>query len=58
MEETNYWKLAEHLDQLPGGFISSDSEADLRLLERFFTADEAELATHLPLDREKAQVII
>ena len=57
MEKANFKKLAAHLDQLPGGFISSDSEADLRLLERLFTSEEAELATHLTLEREGSQVI-
>ena len=57
MQETSYEKLAAHLDQLPGGFAPSDTGADLRLLQRLFTAEEANLATHLTLDRENAHVI-
>ena len=57
MEDTVYKKLAEHLDRLPGGFSSSDSGADLRLLQRLFSTKEAGLAVYLTLDREKAQVI-
>jgi electron transport complex protein RnfB len=57
MNETIYRKLAEHLDQLPGGFAPSETGADLRLLERLFTPEEAELATHLTLDREEAAII-
>jgi Na+-translocating ferredoxin:NAD+ oxidoreductase subunit B len=57
MNEKNYRKLAEHLDQLPGGFAPSDTGAELRLLQRLFTPEEAELATHLTLDREEALVI-
>ena len=57
MRETSYRKLAEHLDQLPGGFAPSDTGAELRLLQRLFSTEEAELATKLTLDREKAQVI-
>lgn len=57
MKETSYRKLAEHLDQLPGGFAPSDTGAELRLLQRLFSTEEAELTTHLTLDREKAQVI-
>jgi len=57
MKETSYRKLAEHLDQLPGGFAPSDTGAELRLLQRLFTTEEAELAPHLTLDREEAQVI-
>ena len=57
MKEHIYQKLAEHLDRLPDGFISSDADADLRLLERLFTPEEAHLAVNLTLDRENAQVI-
>ena len=57
MNEGIYRKLAEHLDQLPGGFAASDTGADLRLLQRLFTLQEAELATYLTLDREGAQVV-
>ena len=55
--ETIYQKLAEHLDRLPGGFAPSDTGADLRLLQRLFMPEEAELATCLTLDLEEAQAI-
>jgi electron transport complex protein RnfB len=57
MEDKSYRTLAEHLDRLPGGFAPSDTGADLRLLKRLFTPEEAELAVHLTLDREEARVI-
>ena len=57
MDKDIYRALAEHLDSLPGGFAPSDTGADLRLLRRLFTPEEAELATHLTLDREEAKVI-
>jgi len=57
MKEKIYRRLAEHLDRLPDGFPPSETGADLRLLERLFTLEEAELAVHLTLDRETAQVI-
>ncbi len=57
MEEEGYRRLAEHLDRLPGGFPPSETGAELRLLKRLFTPQEAELAVHLTLDREEAQVI-
>ena len=57
MEEAIYKKLAEYLDGLPNGFSSSDTTADLRLLQRLFSSEEADLAVHLTLDREEAQVI-
>jgi NAD-dependent dihydropyrimidine dehydrogenase PreA subunit len=55
--EDIYQKLAEHLDRLPGGFSTSDTGADLRLLHRLFTPDEAELATYLTLKPEPPKVI-
>jgi electron transport complex protein RnfB len=57
MEEKTFKKLAEHLDQLPGGFSPSSTGADIRLLKRLFTPEEAELALHLTLDLEQAHVI-
>jgi NAD-dependent dihydropyrimidine dehydrogenase PreA subunit len=57
MKEESYRRLAEHLDRLPGGFPPSDTGAELVLLSRLFTPQEAELAVHLTLDREEAQVV-
>lgn len=57
MAKSCYQKLAEYLDQLPGGFAPSETGADLRLLQRLFTPEEAELATYLTLDRDSAQNI-
>jgi NAD-dependent dihydropyrimidine dehydrogenase PreA subunit len=57
MTEICYQKLAEHLDQLPGGFGPSETGAEYRLLQRLFTPLQAELATHLTLEREEVHVI-
>jgi NAD-dependent dihydropyrimidine dehydrogenase PreA subunit len=57
MSEKTYQKLAEHLDRLPGGFGTSDSGADLRLLRRLFMPKEAELATYLTLTAEPVEAI-
>ncbi|MGB6420831.1 MAG: 4Fe-4S binding protein [Anaerolineales bacterium] len=57
MKTDCYRKLAEHLDQLPGGFAPSETGAEIRLLQRLFTPEQAELATHLTLEREDAQVV-
>ncbi len=57
MHESVYQKLADHLDKLPGGFAPSHTGAELRLLRRLFTPEEAELAVHLTLDREEARSI-
>jgi len=57
MEDDRYRRLAQHLDRLPGGFGPSETGAELPVLRRLFTPEEAELATYLTLDREEARVI-
>lgn len=57
MEQDSYRKLAEFLDTLPDGFGSSETGADLTLLQRLFTPAEAELARHLTLEAEPVPVI-
>ena len=51
-----YRRLQEHLDKQAVGFPATRSGADIRLLHRFFTSEEADLALHLsykpmPLDQ-------
>jgi len=57
MKKDIYQKLARHLDNLPGGFPSTESGVELRILKRLFTPDEAELALHLTLIPEEPRVI-
>src|SRR3972149_6553688 len=52
-----YEKLAEHLDNLPGGFPRTESGAELRILRRLFTPEDAEFAMHLTLIPEEPRVI-
>jgi electron transport complex protein RnfB len=52
-----YHRLAEHLDRLPDGFAPSETGAEIRLLKRLFTPEEAKLAVMLTLNREKARTI-
>jgi len=52
MEKNSYKKLAERLDALPNGFPSTQDGAELRLLARLFTPEEADLASQLRLTRE------
>ena len=42
MDKTSFKKLAQHLDKLPDGFSTNDSDVDLRLLQRLFTEEEAD----------------
>jgi electron transport complex protein RnfB len=55
--ESIYCRLADHLEGLPGGFSPSDTGEHIHLLRHLFTPEEAELATHLTLDREGAREI-
>ncbi len=57
MPEEIYERLARHLDDLPGGFPSTESGVELRILKRLFTEDEAELAMHLTVLAEPAGTI-
>ncbi len=57
MTEKIYTKLARHLDDLPGGFPPTDSGVELRILQRLFTEEEAELAIRLTLIPEEAHVV-
>ena len=52
-----YRKLAQHLDDLPAGFPSTESGVEFRILKRLFTQEEAELALHLTLFPDEAEVI-
>ena len=44
-----YKKLAEHLDNLPTSYPSTDSGVELRILKRLFTPEEAEIAITLTM---------
>ncbi|NPV10064.1 MAG: 4Fe-4S binding protein [Anaerolineae bacterium] len=52
-----YERLAQHLDNLPGGFPSTESGVEQRILRRLFTPEEAELALSLTLIGEEPRVI-
>ncbi|MEA3439641.1 MAG: 4Fe-4S binding protein [Chloroflexota bacterium] len=47
-----YQELAQRLDQLPNGFPATEDGAELRLLEKLYTPDEAALAAQLKLKLE------
>jgi NAD-dependent dihydropyrimidine dehydrogenase PreA subunit len=52
-----YRGLADHLDDLPGGFPSTDSGVELRILRRLFSPEEALWAVHLTLIPETAEIV-
>lgn len=57
MSEDVYRKLAQVLDAIPNGFPATESGAELRLLAKIFTPEEAELASVLRMTREPSDVI-
>jgi electron transport complex protein RnfB len=52
MQKNGYRLLAERLDALPNGFPPTDDGAELRLLAKLFTEEEAALAAQLRLALE------
>ncbi|MGC9333580.1 MAG: ATP-binding protein [Anaerolineae bacterium] len=52
-----YQRLAARLDALPNGFPSTESGAELRLLAKIFSPEEAALASVMNLSREPAEDI-
>jgi H+/Na+-translocating ferredoxin:NAD+ oxidoreductase subunit B len=52
-----YEKLANHLDHLPGGYPSTPSGVELKILKKLFTLEEASLAVHLTLLDETSKVV-
>jgi len=57
MKNDVYSRLAAHLDDLPGGYPSTESGVELRILRRLFTPEEAEMALHLSVLPEEVKVI-
>ncbi|RPI53056.1 MAG: 4Fe-4S ferredoxin [Chloroflexi bacterium] len=57
MSEEAYRRLSRQLDAIPNGFPPAESGADLRLLKKLFTPEEAALAAHMTSHREPAASI-
>ncbi|MFZ5820521.1 MAG: ATP-binding protein [Chloroflexota bacterium] len=57
MVEQVYKRLAERLDALPNGFPPAPDGAELRLLAKLFTPEEAALASQLRLTREAPEQV-
>jgi len=57
-DDTIYRSLQRHLDKQAIGFPSVKSGADIRLLKRLFTPDEAKLALHLTYEPAPIQQVI
>lgn len=57
MTEEIYRQLAQRLDSLPNGYPSTKDGAELRILEKLFAPEEAELASNLRLTLETPKEI-
>jgi electron transport complex protein RnfB len=57
MNKDPYKRLAERLDALPNGYPPTEDGAELRLLAKLFTPDEAELASQLRLTKETPEEV-
>ncbi len=57
MSDDVYKRLSEFLDKMPGGFPSTESGVEIKILKRFFTPEEAELELHLTPMPESASAI-
>ncbi|MEA3409563.1 MAG: 4Fe-4S ferredoxin, partial [Candidatus Eisenbacteria bacterium] len=57
MSHEIYEELARRLDEIPNGFASTETGAELDLLARLFTPEEAELATVMRLNPETPERI-
>ena len=55
--QDSYKHLAERLDSLPNGYPPTEDGAELRLLAKIFTPEEAELAAQLRVPLETAEQI-
>lgn len=57
MDTDSYRLLADRLDAIPNGYPPTENGAELRVLAKLFTPEEAELASHLRLTLETADEI-
>lgn len=57
MTHNIYERLADHLDNLPGGFPRTESGVEIRILKRLFTEEEASLALSLLMMPEPVERI-
>jgi ferredoxin len=55
--ESLYRRLQQHLDRMPVGFPATQSGVEIRILQRLFTPDEAEIALELSAIPEPAATV-
>lgn len=57
MHKDIYEKLADYLDRLPAGFPRTQGGAEMRILRKLFSPEDASLALHISLIAEEPRVI-
>ena len=57
MSEDVYTRLREFMDTLPGGYPATPSGVEIKMLEKLFTPEQAELTMKLGQDPEEVQSI-
>lgn len=57
MSDEIYIKLRDHIDSMPAGYPRTESGAEIKILKKFFTPEEAGLALHVTAKPEKAEAI-
>jgi ferredoxin len=57
ISESLYRRLQQHLDRMPVGFPATQSGVEIRILQRLFTPEEAEIALELSAIPETAATI-
>ena len=57
MSEETYKRLRKFMDELPGGFPSTESGVEIKILKKLFTPEEAEITMKLKEEPEEVSVI-
>ena len=57
MSEETYLRLREFLDNMPGGYPSTPSGVEIRILKKLFAPEEADLCLKLKKDPEAVSAI-
>ncbi len=57
MDDAIYKKLREHIDSLPAGFPETESGAELKMLKKFYTPEQAAIAMEFKNIPEKASAV-
>jgi len=57
MNDAIYLKLREHLDSMPGGYPETETGAEIKILKKFYSPQQAEIALQFQRIPEKASAV-